>query len=127
MRTATNASASRRLARVLALAPACFVLLSAGPALAVPPEGWPAAEPVSTLNALLLLVGGPVALFAIITMFVYLPSMSRGETYTPGLAWHNENEWFGGPRGGVDAADAVAPEPTDGDAGSDRGGASARW
>ncbi len=115
------------MGRPLALTSAVFVVLSAAPALAAPPERWPAAEPVSTLQILLLLVGIPVALFAVITLLVYVPSMARGQKYTPGLAWRNENEWFGGPRGGVEAADKVEPKAIEGAADTDRGGSSARW
>ena len=126
MRTDTR-PALRRTARVLALVLVLFVLFSAGPAVAAPPEGWPEAEPVSTLHVLLLLGGGPLALFAIISLLVYVPSMSRGETYTPGLVWRNEDEWFGGPRGGVQAVENIEREPTEGRTESERGGASARW
>jgi hypothetical protein len=114
----------RRLARAAALAPGVLVPLAAAPALAVPPEGWPAPDPVSTLDMLLVLLGIPLALFVGITLLVYVPSMARGERYTPGLAWRNENEWFGGPRGGLGAADHAEPESV---GESDRGGASARW
>ncbi len=109
------------------MTPAGLVVFSAGPALAVPPERWPVSEPVSALYALLILVGIPVALFAIISLLVYVPSMARGEKYTPGLAWRNRNEWFGGPRGGVEAADSVEPQAIEGGADTDRGGANARW
>lgn len=125
--TDTNHPVVRRLARVLAVTSAGLVLFSAAPALAVPPQGWPIAEPVSTLQAMLVLVGIPLALYVIITMLVYVPSMARGEKYTPGLAWRSKNVWFGGPRGGVEAADQVAPRALEGGAGADRGGASARW
>lgn len=126
--TDLNAPVVRRLARTLALTPAILVTIAAGPALAAPPESWEAPEPVSTLEALLLLVGIPVALFVVIALLVYVPSMARGEKYTPGLAWRNENEWFGGPRSGIEAADKQEPEAI-GSGGEDtgRGGASARW
>ncbi len=95
-------------------------------ALADTPEGWPEAEPVSTLSTLLLLAGIPVALIAVIALLVYVPSMARGDRYTPGLAWHNKNEWFGGPSGGVEAAEsAERPALEAGEV--EAGGASARW
>jgi len=136
----------RRAARLTALVPAVTVLLAAGPASAVPPEAWPDADPPSTLQVLLLLAGIPLLLFTAIAFLVYVPSMARGSRYTPGLAWRNENEWFGGPSGGVEALDrsdastssgherpagaltspnhdtGSAPDETD-----ERGGASARW
>lgn len=118
---------SRRLAQAVALTPAVLLVSSSQSALGVPPEGWPTAEPVSSLSVLLLLVAVPVALFALITLAVYVPSMARGEKYTPGRAWRNENEWFGGPRGGVEAADKVEPAAVETGEGEHRGGASARW
>ncbi len=127
MITDRNDPVVRRLARVLALAPAALVALSAGAANAVPPEGWPAGDPVSTLQVLVLMVGIPVALLVAITLLVYVPSMARGEKYTPGLAWRNENEWFGGPRGGVEAVDRIEPKAVGAGGDEDRGGASARW
>ena len=74
----------------------------------------------------------PVALFALICLLVYLPSMKKGQRYQPGLAWRNEPEWFGGPRGGVEAADGSPSRRRRGghstaDTESDRGGASGRW
>ncbi len=78
------------------------------------------------LDALLVFLLIPAGLFALITLLVYVPSMARGQKYQPGLAWRNEPEWFGGPRGGVEAADE-ADQATAGDQAGERGGASARW
>lgn len=116
----------RHVARAMALAPALLLPLAAAPALAVPPEGWEVAEPVSALQFLLLLVALPAALFIVISLLVLVPAMARGEKYKPGQAWRNENEWFGGPRGGVEATDEAAGELESGEE-SSRGGASARW
>jgi hypothetical protein len=128
VRTDDNDRVVRRAVRALALAPAALVVLSAAPVLAAPPEQWPAPEPVSTLQTLLVLVGIPVTLFVVISLLVYVPSMARGQKYTPGLAWRSENEWFGGPRGGVEAADQKDAKALEGvAAGTDRGGSSARW
>lgn len=124
--TDMNAPVVRRFARAVALTPAVLVSLAA-PALADAPESWADPDPVSTLQVLLILVAIPVALFVVISLLVYVPSMARGEKYTPGLAWRNENEWFGGPRGGVEAADRVEPKAIEGVEEGDRGGASARW
>jgi hypothetical protein len=125
--TDLKAPAVRRFTRSVALTPAILLGLAAGPAVAAPPEGWPQAEPVSTLHVLVILVAIPVALFAIISLLVHVPSMARGEAYTPGLAWHHENEWFGGPRGGVEAADTADPKAIEGVEEGRSGGASARW
>lgn len=128
----------RRLVRpvVLAVVPAvvlapAVVLSLAGPALADAPEQWADPDPVSGLHAMLILVAIPLALFVGISLLVYVPSMAHGERYTPGLAWRSENEWFGGPRGGVGAADNAEPRALEADleggTEGDRGGARARW
>lgn len=82
---------------------------------------------MSPLDFLMVLVLIPGALFIVIALLSALPSMARGDsTYQPGLAWRNEPEWFGGPRGGLDKAAGSPAEVESGDS-SDRGGASARW
>ena len=70
---------------------------------------------------LALLVGGPLLLFLLISLAVYLPALARGEKVTPG---EPESEWFGGPRQGVQAADRVDAEALEG---KGTGGASGRW
>jgi hypothetical protein len=116
----------RRSLRALALAPAVALPLVAAPALAAPPEAWPDAETVGALDFLLVLVALPLALFVVIAVLAYVPSMARGEKYTPGLAWRNENEWFGGPKDGLEATDKTDRAALEGTE-TDRGGASARW
>ena len=97
------------------------------PAFASRPASWPPADPVSPLSFLVVLVLIPAGLFLLIALLTAIPSMARGDsTYQPGLAWRNEPEWFGGPRGGLDKADEQA-ELESGESSSDRGGASARW
>ena len=125
--TQSNASAVRRFCRAAALVPAVAVLTATAPALADRPETWADPDPVGTLWPLILLVGIPLGLFALIALLVYVPSMARGQQYTPGLAWRNENEWFGGPRGGVEATDTAEPAGAQDADEHDRGGASARW
>jgi hypothetical protein len=124
-----NARAVRRAAFAVALTPAILVVTAAGPALAEAPQEWGPQEPVNRLHALLVLGAIPLGLFVLITLLVYAPSMVRGEKYHPGLAWRNEPEWFGGPRGGVEATDKVDPKEIDSgsDSSSKRGGASAHW
>lgn len=126
MKNSLNAPAVRRLVRAVALAPVILVSLAA-PALAAPPEVWPDPDPVSALNVLVVLVLIPLGLAAVISLLVLVPSMARGEKYTPGLAWRSESEWFGGPRGGVEAADKTQPKAVEGTGDTDRGGASGRW
>lgn len=122
MLCSVTATPQPRLARhVLRAAPASLMaasVLLAAPATASVPEGWSDPEPVDTLEALLLLVGGPLLLIVLITLAVYLPSLAKGESRTgTGTA----REWFGGPRKSV--AELAAPDSDD----SKAGGASARW
>jgi hypothetical protein len=116
----------RRVLRAVALAPAVLLPLAAGPAVAVPPEAWPDAEPVSALSFLLVLLVIPLGLGLVIAVLAVVPAMVRGQRYTPGLAWRNEAEWFGGPTDGLGAADRSDPQALEGQ-GHERGGASARW
>ncbi len=124
--------AVRRAARLLALAPAMLVTSATGAAFADAPQQWEDNGSVSPLHALLILGVIPVGLFLLIVLLVYLPSMARGESYRPGQAWRGEPEWFGGPRGGVEAADRVEQPAAAGSGAkhaseTERGGASGRW
>jgi hypothetical protein len=110
----------RRFARVLAVVPALAVVLVATPAFADTPASWADDDNSSTVHSLLIALGIPVLLFVLITFLVYLPSIIRGQQYDAALAWRDQPEWFGGPRGGADAA---VDEPAD----QDKGGASANW
>jgi hypothetical protein len=121
-----NARVVRRSVRALVLAPALALPLVSAPALAAPPEAWPDAEAVGALDFLLVLFVIPLGLALLIALLAYVPSMARGEKYTPGLAWRNENEWFGGPTEGLEAADKAEQPAVEGTE-ADRGGASARW
>jgi hypothetical protein len=103
-----------------------FLPLVAAPALAAPPEQWPDGQAVGALDFLLVLFAIPLGLFIVIAVLAYVPSMARGEKYKPGLAWRNQNEWFGGPKDGLEAADQTDPQALEG-AETERGGASARW
>ena len=70
-----------------------------------PPVTWPEAEPMSLLNVLLLFVGVPLLITALIVVLVYAPSAARGPRYRPGLSWWAEPEWFDGPPEGLRALD----------------------
>ena len=126
----------RRAARGLAIVPALVVICLTGSAFASPPETWQGDRGTSTLKTLLLLVGVPLLLFVVITLLVYLPSMRQNQSYRPGQVWRGEPEWFGGPRGGLDALDRAEPATvgTGGHGAHDghgelgeSGGASGRW
>ena len=125
-------TAVRRAARLLALTPAIVVLTASGAAFADPPAQWEDNPSVSPLYVITVLVLIPLALFGLIWLLVYLPSMARGERYKPGQAWRSEPEWFGGPRRGVDALEggerqAAVGAGTSEEHGETRGGASGRW
>jgi hypothetical protein len=72
------------------------------------------------VQALLLLGGIPLLLFALIMLAVYVPALVRGESIAPG-APAVENQWLGGPR----TATAELGAGDEQDPGS--GGASGRW
>lgn len=120
-----DARVVRRFLRALALTPAAALPLVAGPALATPPETWPDPEPVGALEYLMVLLIIPAALALLIALLAYVPSMARGDRYTPGRSWRNENQWFGGPKDGLEATDKAGTTPAEEK--TDRGGASARW
>jgi len=119
--------ALRRAARVLAVTPALVVTTLTASAFADAPDSWETTPAVSPLRAILVYAVFPVALFVVISLLVYLPSMRhRDRSYQPGQAWHAEPEWFGGPRAGapsvVDGGSSTASGPETG-----RGGTSGRW
>lgn len=117
--TETFVRRARTLATVLGAA-LILPVLAAGPAAADVPEGWSDPAAVPRLEALLILVGGPLVLAVLIAAAVYVPPLARGERVAPG-APELENQWFGGPRGGGHELEAGADET------SETGGASGRW
>jgi uncharacterized BrkB/YihY/UPF0761 family membrane protein len=121
----------RRSARVLAVLLAVLVTsLTSGmsAAYADAPEQWEDTPSVAPLHAILVLAVIPLGLFLLITLLVYIPSMSKAQSYQPGQAWRGESTWFGGPRGGLEAADsAAAPQIGSGESELTRGGAGGRW
>jgi hypothetical protein len=96
----------------------------------VSPE-WPDPPPMSTLHALLLFGGVPLALSVLIALLVLAPSLARGPRYRPAERWDADAEIFGeSPQ--LEAAQAapadrqIAGGSSAGDE-SDAGGASGRW
>jgi len=121
-----TSSPARRAARALALTPAVLLLTAATPALAAAPDTWEKSPSVSPLHFLLIVAAIPAGLFVLISLLVYVPSLKKGDSYQPGLAWRNEPAWFGGPSSGVEAVDKQDPKAVE--AGADeRGGARAQW
>ncbi|CAA9340214.1 MAG: hypothetical protein AVDCRST_MAG34-749 [uncultured Nocardioidaceae bacterium] len=94
----------------------------ASPAMASPPETWSDSESDGALDFLLVLGVIPLGIILLITLLVFIPSMARGRSSEPAVAFHDRSEWFGGPRRGLD-------DPATGEDHEEleRGGASARW
>lgn len=92
--------------------------LLAGAAFADDPATYATAPHVSALDwfLVLLLIPGGIAL--IIALLTVLPSMLGGDSGTSD-AWRGDDEWFGGPSKGVEAA--ARPE------GGSQGGAGAQY
>ncbi len=80
----------RRASRVLAILPAILVTLAASAAFAEPPETWEDTPSVSGLHVIVLLVIIPLALFLLIWLLVYLPSMMRGNEDQSGVVRHGQ-------------------------------------
>jgi hypothetical protein len=100
-------------------------VLTAAPAWAGDPLGpSEGADPGKGLGpglAVLLYVGIPLAVFAVIAAVVLLPGALRGHRYRPAEGWSAAPVWFAGP---VDPDAAVAAaQPGD----VTRGGASGSW
>lgn len=106
-----------------------LALLASSTAFADAPSTWERTPQISSTFVLLVLGAIPVALFVLITLLVYLPSMRRGEQYQPGLVWRGQSEWFGGPGGGLETAGRTPPPAVGSDAGSEasRGGTGGHW
>ena len=117
-----TSTAVRRLLAAAALAwlALAAVLLTAAPASADTPEGWPKEEPVDFVEMLLVLGGIPLLVFIVVVAMIYGPPLSRGESITPGGP-QLESQWLGGPR--KSAGELAAPDSED----SKAGGAGGRW
>jgi hypothetical protein len=88
------------------------------------PATWEDPDHGSGLELLLILGGVPLAIILLIALFTYLPSMMRGTSTEPALAFQQKPEWFGGPRRGTDAVDGQPEAATESPS---TGGGSARW
>lgn len=121
-----NSRAVRRSLRALALVPAALLPFVAAPALAAPPETWEDSAPVGAVDFLLVLLVIPLGLALVIALLASVPAMARGGRSTTERSWRNENQWFGGPKDGVEAATEKADSPAEAAEG-ERGGSSARW
>jgi hypothetical protein len=75
---------------------------------------------MSPMQALLIFLGIPLAVYAVVTLLVYAPGWGRSPKYRPGVTWFAEAVWFNGPADVPTALQAAEPAP-------DAGGTSARW
>lgn len=96
------------------------------PGLALPagaevPEGWSHPADVNGLHALLVLGGIPLALFILIGLAVYLPSVMRGEGIAPTQA---EDHWLGGSAKSAGELQSAQAGRTEAD---ETGGGSGSW
>lgn len=119
-RTPAAARSLRLASRAFVASLFVGVLSVAGAAFADTPEGWADAPDHGGFDYLLLLVLLPLGIAAVVSLLVVLPSLIKGERYEPGDHWRADEEWFGGPRQGIEAGEKA-------DIGSDRGGASGNW
>jgi hypothetical protein len=91
---------------------------------------WPDPPPMSTLHALLLFGGVPLAISVGIALLVLAPSLARGPRYRPAEKWNADAEIFGeAPQIDAEGAGSTPAQLTagTGDDSSDSGGASGRW
>jgi hypothetical protein len=88
-------------------------------------------------HTVLVFVGIPALVVAVVALLVFAPSIATGPRYRPGLSWWAPPVWIGGPRPRPASTDV--PELTAGDEADDTpatagtgvarttGGASASW
>ncbi|GGF57926.1 hypothetical protein GCM10011519_34790 [Marmoricola endophyticus] len=96
--------------------------LSAG-AYADEPVGWESVQSVSGLQFFLVLLLIPLGLAIVISLVVALPSVIRGSSYENGEIWAGDDEWFGGPKDGVEKG----TDPARLESAGEQGGAGARY
>lgn len=100
------------------------------------PTTWVDPPPTTWLHLLLVFVGTPLLITAVIVLLVMLPSLAKGPRFSPGQSGDTDSEWFGAsepvaalPPGPVEeqarpqlTGSTVASAPDD-----DTGGASVKW
>jgi hypothetical protein len=86
-------------------------------------------------HTVLVFVGIPALVVAVVALLVFAPSIATGPRYRPGLSWWAPPVWIGGPSSRPDATDApelaAGADDTPATAGTGvartTGGASASW
>lgn len=119
-------SVLRRAARVSAVVVGVSAGSLAVPAFASAPTSWEEPASFSGLHLLTVLLFVPLAVIAVIALLTYLPSLVRGQSSERALVFTDRNEWFGGPRTGLDAT-APAASSTGSSDSPTTGGAGAHW
>lgn len=119
----------RRAARLAVLAGSAGLVGSVSflalPAYAEEPYGWSNPAPVSGMDMLLVVVIVPLAVAAVITLLVILPSLVRRQKEE---ASHTPDQWFGGPRSHeLEAPGSADARALESDKPSEIGGASGSW
>jgi len=111
-----------RIASCVIPAAAALSILTSTPAWALD-DGEISGEGTSAIETILTFLVAPGALFVLIALLVYAPSMSRSPRYRPSVGWWAAPIWFNGPEGSenLDATVRAATPTRNG------GGASARW
>lgn len=114
------------LAGLVALAGSLLLAVSlAAPAVAATRDDGEQPGPgLSSGQALLIYLGVPLAVAAVVALLTYLPSIARGPRYRPGRTWTANPVWFSGSDAPEEALRQTTPEDI---ARTSRGGASARW
>lgn len=115
-----TASAFRRGAAA-GFAGLALLATSAEPALAVS-DGEVHERGLGLVSTLLIFVGIPVGIFALLSLLVVVSRLRHRPRYRPGRSWDHDPVWFAGPAD-PDAA-LVAARPGGGVFG---GGTSAEW
>jgi uncharacterized membrane protein YgcG len=116
-RSTSRSRAGRTTRRFATAALAGGLVLSAAPAGADVPSGWPDPPSIPLLDGLVIYLFAPLGLFLLVVLLSIGPALARGERIgsRPG-----GDQWFGGRRSGP--AELESGTPTKGS-----GGASGSW
>ena len=111
---------SRFAARAFVASAFVGLLTVSGSAVADTPAAWDDAPDHGFFAYLLVLILIPAGIALVVSLLTVLPSLIKGEKHEPGDAWRSDDEWFGGPRKGIEAPDTQGADAA-------KGGASGNW
>lgn len=89
--------------------------VSVSPAMAEIPEGWSNPDPVDPMHTLLVLIGIPLLVIALVYAAIYLPGVVRGDR---GSGTTTHDEWFGGSGKKPAELESTSDEHTGGSSGA---------